>query len=442
MSLTAPQVDWWIERLRRSGFDATEIEKNSQEMLKELFKVTDAIEAVGDDDRKQFWLRAPRGSFDAYKEEYDPEDYTEDELRKMFERDYPDEEAWYLFQSAHHTDTHDGEEFYGVFLANEYVLNINDPNVKGFPVDATELIEWLIESAKRVVSDLEKGIYNQEVKEKLPVQKKYGTILRRDYWDIRTDLREGYRGAFKEGEIDMFLAYAAAFPDDDFEEPREQCLSEMTARKYYEACGIAYRAVDYKERDCWRYKETDEERKRYGGKTPKELYYSYADGRDDGLMRVPMDDAEEFEKWKDQKGDYYEFNGHHPYEIRTSMSSRFTIHLYPCRIKEDNAEKWYFSLSGNEEYVSIETIKMYLALRKAGLPVCLYSGREMASRLAETDRIGILPDTVPAFYARYGDSHFPDDVLDHINLYNEDLADRIVAKAEWLEQEPVRLKTI
>ena len=105
---------------------------------------------------------------------------------------------------------------------------------------------------------------------------------------------------------------------------------------------------------------------------------------DDGLMHVPMDDAGEFEKWKDQKGDYYEFNGHHPYEIRTSMSSR----------------------------------------------------------LAETDRIGILPDTVPAFYARYGDSHFPDDVLDHINLYNEDLADRIVAKAEWLEQETVRLKTI
>ena len=71
----------------------------------------------------------------------------------------------------------------------------------------------------------------------------------------------------------------------------------MTARQFYEACAVVYKRLQLPERVKWRFCDTDEEHERYGGTTAKELYYMFADGRDDGLRNVPMDDAEEFDLW-------------------------------------------------------------------------------------------------------------------------------------------------
>lgn len=241
--------------------------------------------------------------------------------------------------------------------------------------------------------------------------------------------------------IGKFLDYVEHQGDAGHGDNRgENAFTNMTARVYYEACAIGYKAAGYEDRRSWRFEESEEEHKRYGGKTPKEMYYSYADGRDDGLSKVPIDDAEEFEKWFHKKGDYYEFNGSHPYEIRPSGSIRYSIHLIP-RKKEGSEDRWYLALSGDAYVTSIETIKMFIEMREAGLPVVLGNAEGIAARLRETDTIGILPETVPSFAARYGHHLYDEDVVDFINLpYEQDKAEMIISHAEWMPEQITELE--
>lgn len=123
-------------------------------------------------------------------------------------------------------------------------------------------------------------------------------------------------------------------------------LKEMTARYFYEACATIYSALGlHRENVIYQFEEQDTEHKRYGiGKqTPKEMYYALADGRDNGLKNVPMDDSVAFEEWYHRKEPYYEFNGSHPWEIIPSMSISHSMHIFPMLTPN---KEWYFSLSG------------------------------------------------------------------------------------------------
>ncbi len=121
----------------------------------------------------------------------------------------------------------------------------------------------------------------------------------------------------------------------------------MTARIFYEACAVIYESLGVK-RDVrfYLYKENETERQRYGngGLTPKEMYYAIADGRDDGLRNVPMDDPAAFENWMEMKEPYYEFNGSHPWEIIPSFSISNSMHLMP---RKDRSGEYLLELSGD-----------------------------------------------------------------------------------------------
>lgn len=106
-----------------------------------LFHLTDQIAPVGRDNRREFWIKAKRGSIEDFRQHYD-EDATE-ELAEAMQEQYPEEEYWYKFVSVHHTDCRKGE-FFGVFLNGKPVLSINDSNEDKNPFHAVELIDWLI----------------------------------------------------------------------------------------------------------------------------------------------------------------------------------------------------------------------------------------------------------------------------------------------------------
>ena len=63
------------------------------------------------------------------------------------------------------------------------------------------------------------------------------------------------------------------------------------------------------------------------------MYYSHADGRDEGLMDIPMDDPVIFEKWFNKKDGYREFGGH-PWEVIPSMSISNSLHFSVCQNQE------------------------------------------------------------------------------------------------------------
>ena len=59
----------------------------------------------------------------------------------------------------------------------------------------------------------------------------------------------------------------------------------------------------------------------------KELYRRYADGRDCGMMELPLDDREAFRRWREKEAHC----GGHPFEVMRGGFITYGIYLYPPR---------------------------------------------------------------------------------------------------------------
>ena len=422
--MNAFEVDYWIDVLHRDGLT---LDEHSRSALMKLFRLTDQIAPVDQDNRREFWITARRGTTEEYRPYYD-EDASEEELTAAMQEQYPMEEYWYKVVTVHHTDCRRGE-YFGVFLNNRCFLTINDPNEDGNPFHAKELIDWLIQETQVVLDKLRNGTYNAEVRDKLPTDYKYGVISRKDYWNIYLEERDAYCSAFTPQQIKEFLRCKNEFYEDGIP---PHCLPHITARDFYEACAICYQAIGREPKPRCIFMDSDEEHQRYSGVTPKELYYMFADGRDDGMSKVPLDDAAAFEEWLEQKGPYYEFNGHHPWEILPSYSTEDSGYLYVGKASDG----YYFSLSGSSKTRSREIIRCFLALRVAGLPVRLHEGNKMQARLGETDMIGIVPE---GRTTRYVYSIMEYDFLDAVHLYDGDKPEQVTEKAIWKPEPECKL---
>ncbi len=426
------RVRYWLQVMHHGFYEPANLDEASKQLVRKLFETADAIKPVGDDDLKLFWVSVNRPTFEQYKEDYE-EDVSEEEARKDYEAEYPEEIIWHKVRMTRYDRRRNGEDvFYAVFVDTEYVLNIGDLNAKGYPMDASELIQWLIEKAADVVERVKAGTYNAAIARNLPMQYRYGKILRKDYWDIYPEKRQAYRECFTQQDIDDFIALGRELKEA---QDRDWCppnaWDSMTARQFYEACAVVYKRLQLPERNKWRFCDTDEEHERYGGTTAKELYYMFADGRDDGLRNVPMDDAEEFDLWLNDKGEYYESNGGHPWEIIPSFSIRFSMHLGVSH----HPKKKFLYLSGEMYERSKETLPAYLALRHAGYPVELVDGAQMLARFTETDHIEIVPCYL---YPHYGSRS--SDILDSTQLANGDKPGLTASAAIWDKITPLELK--
>ncbi len=156
--MNAFAVDSWIEVMHRR---IRTLDARSQTALMRLFELTEQIAPVGQDNRREFWLKARCGSLAEFCAHVEDE-LSEQEARAWMQSEYPDEECWYKFVSVHHNANRNGE-FYGGFLNGKCVLTLNDPNEEGWPSDATELIDWLIVGTKEVLEELRTGTYNEKI---------------------------------------------------------------------------------------------------------------------------------------------------------------------------------------------------------------------------------------------------------------------------------------
>ena len=177
---------------------------------------------------------------------------------------------------------------------------------------------------------------------------------------------------------------------------------EHTARDYFEACAIGLKACTEPEsRKRIRWEDTKEEKERYGGITPREIYSMYADGREDGLVHVPLDDPAAFLEWMDEKGPYYDFNGHHPWEVLPSgFSTTNSIHFEAVQdvrfemegkkiVKRIPSNRIAFVLSGKAYHRIPQTLHFYLALRHAGIDVYLCDDTYFLQILNEEDELSV-----------------------------------------------------
>lgn len=101
-----------------------------------------------------------------------------------------------------------------IFLAHKLVIEV-EPSMErgGMEYNIYELVEWILESVKEIIRQLEKGVYNRKVMEKLPAWHRTGTILRKDYWDIYPDGRKAFFAPISKDDVDEFVKCMAAQRD-------------------------------------------------------------------------------------------------------------------------------------------------------------------------------------------------------------------------------------
>jgi hypothetical protein len=185
--------------------------------------------------------------------------------------------------------------------------------------------------------------------------------------------------------------------DGFFHEPSNTEVSSMTANDYFQYCKIAYLASKRNE---------DAVDPSLSG---REMYSRYADGRHEGLLDIDPASEQEFAEWIDgthpKRG-----QGGHPWEIKRGGNTTH-IDLSVPRPSVYRKEGFKIELCGESVGRMVETMRMFLAIHEAGLPISIANPEGVRKRLLAQDNIGIIPSYDPLHRAN---QHFDrdEDVFD------------------------------
>ena len=188
---------------------------------------------------------------------------------------------------------------------------------------------------------------------------------------------------------------------------KENCQTEdMTANRFFEYCRIAYIAAEEKEDHL--------DRKMSG----RDMYARYSDGRYGALLDIDPDSPEQFMDWLDHKIPCDKRGGDHPWEIKRGGN---TTHI-DLRVSRVRDYGWYANeeerkkaaesrtvevvLCGQHIGRIVETVKMFLALHHAGLPIWICDAESVRNRILGLDHFGIMPDSGSLHRGR---QEFPED---------------------------------
>ena len=179
-------------------------------------------------------------------------------------------------------------------------------------------------------------------------------------------------------------------------------LPSVTANEFYHFCALGYRAMGY----------TGTE------KSEKEQYALHADGRDEGLSKLDGDSPEAFARWLKERP-----RTGHPWEVCRGGNS---THI-DCIVHQD-AHGYYLVVAGLAETRTIEAVRFFLALYRAGVPVCIRNAEELKARLTGAESIGIVPEGV---FPAYCHDRFPgESIVDFMNLPRE-RQDELAKYCRW-----------
>ncbi len=415
MKLTQPKVDNYLEWLSRNdhfGMCSCAYDAKSNALLDEMFEILEQVSPIRKNGERKLWLRADRGEIsdfgDMEEAIADGEYASEAEFIQTWKDWYPNEVEWYELSTVQDKEG----EYRMVVLRHACVIaQAGRKELSRFVNEIPEFVQWLLDGVKECVEMLRAGTYNEFVRDNLPPQHKTGTIRRKDYWDVWPEAREAFFEDITPDDVAEFIQKASAQVESyDLMEGR---LPSMTANDFFRFCAMGYAE------------------NRYEGceKTPKEQYYLHADGRDDGLGDVSPDDPEAFRAWLDDRT----HRSGHPWEVCRGGNSTH-VSLYPW-----NDDKGYFLLlEGAARNRTIETVKFFLALTRAGIPVYLQEAQMLADRLAEREKIGIVPQGV---IPKYCEHRFPKEhIIDYINLPRED-REKFLPFCTWYEEPRITLIT-
>ncbi|WP_458407298.1 hypothetical protein [Anaerotignum sp.] len=392
--LYAPEIIRYIEILSyKNGVRNKEMDK----WMDLFFQEMNRLEPCTENGKRELWLCIERGPievFGDYEEAYEAEEVSDyEEFKNWWLEEFPNEKNWYLLE----TIENQGDR---VIALNHRVIFHYGPNEDNGFHDSTELIQYLTEVVKECIVEIERGTYNQKLQDELPYFCRTGTISREKYWSIFQEEKEEYFKNISKEDVTEFISIIKMEKNKTMSER----ILNLTANDFFRSCSIGYYANQYQ---------------RLEGKTWKEQYNKYADGRCEGLTEIDGDSPEEFLNWYQNR----KRCGGHPWEVCRGGNSTH-ISLY---VRKDEFG-FFYELVGSSYGRSIETIKFFLALRRNNIPVILHDSEMLMLRLLGKEKIGIVPRGV---FPCYCFSRFPgENINDFINLPRENEGD-VIKAAVW-----------
>ena len=265
----------------------------------------------------------------------------------------------------------------------------------------SQLILAIRKWMKTVVKDWIKA--NKHVLTQYPLHCRYGIV---PHSLIQESLADFYRldKDLGRGKTRRFIQLV----EEGFCLREENSVREsMTANDFFNYCRIAYLASKRKN------DSVDEEM------SGRKMYESYADGRHQGLLDIDPNSEQEFADWIDGKHPKYSAGGHR-WEIKRGGNTTH-IDLSAHRPSFHGEEKFKIELRGQALHRLKETIQMFLAIQKKGLPIAIADPEGVRQRLLAQDNIGIVPayDSLHRANQRFNKEDHVYDVmhLDEIGRY-------------------------
>ena len=412
-TLYTPQIEHYNWLLRSHGLSSSlsnSYDERTYELLDELFSLLNGVAPVSENGARELWFTSERGPIEKYgnyeERLADGDVSSYEEFEALWKEEFPDEISWYNFAAVEDKEI----GYRAIFFHHRLVIEQDARKEKGYTHDISEFTEWLVDSVRKCIDELESGRYNERIEKELPPQHRTGIIKRRDFWDIFPDRRESFFENTTQEELKEFLRYIdEQRTDPDWQHYRKPT---MTANEFFQYCALGYRANNYSG------KELD----------PKAQYRKHADGRDEGLTDINPESPEEFLHWLKNPNRF----GGHPFEIcRGGNSTHISLYVL-------HDEKGFsLCLAGSAWTRTVETLKFFVALRQAGAPVYLREAELLADRVTEMEEIGIVPEGIIPAYCH---SMFPGrTIIDFMNLPDED-RELVAAKAQWFPQPKAALQ--
>jgi hypothetical protein len=250
----------------------------------------------------------------------------------------------------------------------------------------------------------------------LPLEMRYGVVAKSVVWKLYPDW---YRvdAALGKTKTARFVAYVR---DGKYRSEYTGHHRKMSLALYMKYCKVAYKA------NLRHLKGTIN--KNMSGLA---MYKRLADGRHEGLAELPMNSADAFKQWYHSKR-----GGGHPWEVYRGGN---TTHIDLGVIEK--AGGWSVYVMGSSTSRMAETIRIALALEKAGLPVEIPDAQEMKSRLLGMDNMGIIPNFIINHRASQIFEN-GDRVYDCVHLQDFSRKNRILPFITWKPIDPIRPKMV
>ena len=241
---------------------------------------------------------------------------------------------------------------------------------------------------------------NKRIQAEYPLRHRYGFAPNAL---IRASLPDVYRLDEELGK-DRTTKLVRLVEDGFFFKAENTEVSSMTAADYFQYCRIAYIAGKRKE------EKVDE------SLSGREMYSRYADGRHEGLLDIDPTSEQEFANWIDsthpQRG-----CGGHPWEIKRGGNTTH-IDLTVSRTSSYRQEGFKVELRGESIGRMVETMRMFLAIHEAKLPISIANPEGVRKRLLAQDNIGIISSYASLHRAN---QHFGQDADVYDVMYYDDL---------------------